>query len=291
MSPTMDDWTSQLDIQDKSAVNGNTAFAQSYSKELRDVVSRYAARLPRTLQRHLGPSELGHQCDRQLVGKMAGVGHSNASSLHDPWASFVGTAIHAILEDVFAWDASAQDPAKTPQENGSNPGRWEPERRVTPDPKSEAPHPGTADLYDWKCKAVVDHKCQSEGVRDKLKRNGPPPHYFYQMMLYAFGYMNEGFTVERIILVSWPRTKSSMDDIYVYEHVITQEDIDNTIKLLERTAVREELAKAVASGVLDLYDIPMTPSDSDCQYCPYYQPRAALDPSLKGCPGTAAKNS
>lgn len=288
--PTMDDWTNQLDIQDKSSVNGNTKFAQSYSKELRDVVSRYAARLPRTLQRHLGPSELGHQCDRQLVGKMAGVAHSNASSLHDPWASFVGTAIHAIMEDAFKWDASAQDPAKTPQENGKNPGRWEAERRVTPDPKSEAPHPGTADLYDWKYKAVVDWKAQSESVRDKLKRHGPPPHYFYQMMLYAFGYMWEGFTVERIVLVSLPRTKSSMDDIYVYEHVITQEDIDNTVKLLEKTAVREELAKAVASGVLDLYDIPMTPSDSDCQYCPFFQPRAAIDKSVKGCPGTAVKS-
>jgi hypothetical protein len=174
-------------------------------------------------------------------------------------------------------------------ENGQNPGRWEPERRVTPDPKSEQPHPGTADLYDWKYKAVVDHKCQSEGVRDKLKRNGPPPHYFFQMLLYGLGYRHEGFDVERIILVSWPRTKSSMDDIYVYEHIVTEADWQSVYDLLEKTKVREDLARLVASGDMDLFDIPMLPSESDCQYCPFFNPRAALDPKAKGCPGTAAK--
>lgn len=288
--PSMSDWSNQVEIADKSSVNGNTAFAQRYSVELRDAVTRFAARMARSLQRHLGPSELGHQCDRQLIGKMAGAGHGDSSnSLHDPWASFVGTAIHAILEDVFKWDAAAQDPQKSEAENGRNPGRWEAERRVTPDPKSPSPHPGTADLYDWKYKGVVDHKCQSEAVRDKLKRNGPPPHYFFQMMLYALGYMWAGFTVERIMLVSWPRTKSTMNDIYVYEHVITQDDMQATYDLLEKTAVREEIAKFVANGTISLYDIPMTPSDSDCQYCPFFNPRAAVDKSLKGCPGTASK--
>lgn len=267
--PTLDDWSNQVAIADTSASNGNTAFAQQYSKELRSAVSRYAARLPRTLQRHLGPSEVGHPCDRQVVGKMAGVSFGTASGnhLHDPWASFVGTAIHAMLEDVFKWDTAAPDPAKSDSENGLHPGRWEPERRVTPDPQAASPHPGTADLYDWKHRAVVDHKCQSEGVRDKLKRSGPPAHYFFQMMLYAFGYMWEGFKVERVVLVSWPRTKSSMDDIYVYEHVITDQDIKDTLALLEKTEVREKLAALIINGELNLFDIPATPSDDDCQYC------------------------
>lgn len=289
--PSLEDWATQQDINDKSSQNGNTAFAQQYSKEIRDVVFRYAARMPRSMQRHLGPSELGHQCDRQLVGKMAGVnlGNGNSSQLHDPWASYVGTAIHASMDDAFKWDAAEPDPDKLDMENGKNPGRWEPERRVTPDPESDSPHPGTADLYDHRYKAVVDWKCQSEGVRDKLKRNGPPPHYWYQMLLYSLGYMNEGFPVERMILVSLPRTKSSMDDIYCYEHVITQADLDATQDILRKTEAREQLAQIVASGDMDLFDIPATPSDSDCAYCPYFNPRAALDKNIRACPGTAAK--
>lgn len=228
-------------------------------------------------------------CDRQVIGKMAGVSLGSSNALHDPWASFVGTQIHAGLEDAFKWDAEAPDPEKSAMENGKNPGRWEPERRVTPDPQSAASHPGTADLYDHKFKCVVDHKCQSEGVRDKLKRHGPPPHYFFQMLLYALGYIHAGFDVERIVLVSWPRTKSSMDDIYVWEHVITEQDLIDVVDLLAKTEVREELAKLVAAGELDLYDVPMTPSNESCQYCSLYQPRAAIDPSVGGCPGTAAK--
>src|SRR5579859_2108510 len=131
--------------------SGNTPWAQRYSQELRDVVTRYAARLPRNVQRHLGPSELGHVCDRQVIGKMAGVtfgGTAGAVGGMYAWASMVGTAIHAFMEQAFTWDS----------ESGLNPGRWLTERRVTPDPGSPGPHPGTADLYDGLYRALVDHK-------------------------------------------------------------------------------------------------------------------------------------
>lgn len=41
---------------------GNSAFAARYARELREVVVRQAHRQPRNVQRHLGPSELGHIC-------------------------------------------------------------------------------------------------------------------------------------------------------------------------------------------------------------------------------------
>src|SRR6202012_5267972 len=105
------------------AMNGNSSWAQRYSQELREVVVRYADRLPRNVQRHLGPSELGHLCDRQLVGKMAGVslGSGNSNHMHDPWASIVGTAIHAFLEEAFKWEDSTL--------SGLNGHRWFTEKR------------------------------------------------------------------------------------------------------------------------------------------------------------------
>jgi len=42
--------------------NGNTAWAQRYGTELREIIVRQAHRQPRSVQRHLGPSELGHEC-------------------------------------------------------------------------------------------------------------------------------------------------------------------------------------------------------------------------------------
>lgn len=286
--PSLEAWAAQGRVHSPLlAQNGNSAWAQRYSQELREVVVRYADRLPRNVQRHLGPSELGHLCDRQLVGKMAGVslerGYSN--NLHDPWASIVGTAIHAFLEKAFHWEQ--QRLIEEQKLTSMHHVRWHTERRVTPDPASALPHPGTADLYDAQTRTLADHKCQSEGVRDKLRRSGPPHHYFMQMMLYAAGYMHEGFQVERVCLVSWPRTHSTLDDMFVWEHAVTADDVQKVVQLIELTGVREQLAALMARGELGLFDVPAVPSDDDCQYCPFFRPDAAYNPKVSGCPGTS----
>lgn len=41
---------------------GNTPWAAGYARELRDIVVRQANRQPRSVQRALGPSEIGHEC-------------------------------------------------------------------------------------------------------------------------------------------------------------------------------------------------------------------------------------
>jgi hypothetical protein len=205
--------------------------------------------------------------------------------MHDPWASIVGTAIHAFLEEAFKWETR-----RLIAEVGLSTSRWLTEHRVTPDPGSAMPHPGTADLYDANTFTLSDHKCQSEGIRDKLRRNGPPHHYFMQMLLYAVGYMHEGCQVDRVCLVSWPRTHSTMDDMYVWEHTITAADIALVVDLIEKTEIREQLAAIVVRGDLALMEIPATPSENDCQYCPFFRPDAAVNPNVRGCPGTAAKH-
>jgi hypothetical protein len=260
------------------AGNGNTPWAQRYAQELREVVIRFAARSPRTLQRHLGPSELGHHCDRQLVGKMAGVsfGAGAGNLLHDPWASIVGTAIHAYLDEAFTW-----------QSTWNEPGRWMTETRVTPDPGAQQPHPGTADLYDARTSTLADHKCQSEAIRTRLRRDGPPFHYYIQMLLYALGYMHLGYQVDRVALISWPRTKSTLDDMFVWEKTITAEDFKAVLEVLEKTVLREKLAGYLVDGSMSLFDIPPTPNDDDCQYCPFFNPAALGDGTAAGCPGTA----
>lgn len=259
--------------------NGNTPWAQRYAQELRDTVLKYAARLPRNMQRSLGPSELGHHCDRQLVGKMAGIEfHGGGNQLHDTWPSIVGTALHAFMEEAFRWDAT-----------WNSSGRWLTETRVTPDPGSLSPHPGTADLFDTVYNVLGDHKMQSEAIRTRLRRDGPPYHYYIQMLLYALGYMHRGHNVQRIVLISWPRTKSSLDDMYVWEKQVTLEDLREVEAVLDKTVAREQLAKFVAAGEMQFWDIPMTPSTDDCQYCPFFNPAALEDRTAAGCPGTALK--
>lgn len=255
--------------------NGNTAWAQNYAGELREIIYEHASQAPRTLQLHLGPSELGVVCDRQVAAKMAGVERTN--NVFDPWASIVGTALHLWFAECFAAD------------NGRHGLRWLVETRVTPHPD----HPGTADLYDAWTRAVVDHKNLGDTTLPKVKSDkGPPRHYVVQLLLYGLGFRKAGLPVDRVVLAAYPRTKSTLTNLYVWEHLWTPADDLLLETVFAQTAIRQILAKAIIAGDIDWMDVPATPDDSGCFYCPYYRPEVSHDNSTTtyGCPGTTGGN-
>jgi hypothetical protein len=210
-------------------------------------------------------------CDRQVVAKMAGAKATN--HVADPWASVMGTAGHAYVADAFDWDN---------RHNGYL--RWLTEARVTPDPGPD-PHPGTTDLYDLFEQAVVDHKFQGDSTRARLKSKGPPRHYYVQILLYGLGVLNLGLPVRRVAIVSWPRTKSTLDDMYVWSHVPTPDDWQLVNDVLVQTRFRQQVADAVRAGTMDLMDVPAVPEDNECYFCLLYRPQAFYDGQY-GCPGT-----
>lgn len=250
--------------------NASDIWAERYREEIRGIVTRYANRLPRSVQKRLGPSEVGHLCDRQVIGKMAGAPATN--HVADPWASIMGTAGHAFFADAFNWDNVHNDYL-----------RWLTEKRVTPDPGPSA-HPGTADIYDAFNRCVVDWKFQADSTRAKLKSHGPPRHYYVQILLYRRGYLNLGLPVDRVAIVSLPRTKSTMDDMYVWSHVPTPADDRLIEDVLTQTRFREEVAVWVREGRLSLMDVPATPDHDECFWCSLYRPQSAYDGQY-GCPG------
>jgi hypothetical protein len=262
-------------------VGGSSPWAARYAAELRRVILDYAARAPRTLQQHLGPSELGVPCDRQVAGKMAALPSTN--HVADPWPSIVGTACHAYAEEAFSADNLRQGLM-----------RWVTEQKVTPHPD----HPGTADLYDAVERAVVDHKFLGESSMVKVRRN-PPRHYVVQLLLYGLGYMKMGLPVRRVVLAAYPRTAASLDGLYVWERRMTNPDsyaglqditLENLTLLNEvytDTARRRQYADAITSGQIGLMDVPACPDDDTCYFCPFYRPQSAHD----GGPGCAGNRS
>lgn len=253
------------------STEGSTRWAELYGNELKGIIRRYAARSPRSIQKSLGPSELGEVCDRQVVAKMAGSKHTN--NVGDPWASIMGTAGHAYVEGAFNWDNQTEGYT-----------RWITEQRVTPDPGPD-PHPGTADLYDAFNRALVDHKFLGESSMSKLKSKGPKHTYFVQLLLYRRGFMQLGLPVDRVVLVAWPRTKSSLDEMYVWEHTPTAEDEALVDEVLRKTQARQYVASEVRAGRLNIMDVTPTPSDDSCYFCNLYRPQSAYDGKF-GCPGT-----
>lgn len=255
-------------------INGNTPFAQQYAQEMRQLAVQYADSDPRSVQKHLGPSEVGHVCHRQVAGKLAQLPKVN--HLTDPWASIMGRAGHKWTESMRLW---------VNQQTGRI--RFLAEHRVTPGGSGGAflAHPGSADAYDALHSAVVDDKFLGDTSMNKLKRVGPPRHYWTQFLLYRRGLLALGLPVDRIILLAWPRTRSTLDDLYVWEQVVTEADerfLDEVIA--PELDYRKQWAAALITGAAQLTDVPA--DSSDCHFCDYYRPATARDGGA-GCPGDA----
>lgn len=258
-----------------ASLSGSSPRARRYAAELRRVFLEHAARAPRTLQQHLGPSELGVECDRQVAGKMAALSPTNHVS--DPWPSIVGTACHAWAAEAFKADNLRQGVL-----------RWLAEQKVTPHPD----HPGTADLYDALEQAVVDHKFLAESSMAKIRKD-PPRKYVVQLLLYGIGYLRLGLPVRFVALAAYPRTAASLDGLYVWDRDLTGADgqlLPANFALIEQvftdTVRRRGQAEQLVAGSLRFEDVPATPDGDECYFCPFYRPQAAKDGG-PGCPGTA----
>lgn len=251
-------------------LNSNTAWGARYASEIRRVVFAAAAQAPRSLQHHLGPSEIGHVCDRQVAGKLAGLARTN--HVQDPWPSIVGTATHAWLEQAFR---SENDRIGCI--------RWVPEARVTPIDG----HPGTADLYDAEEQAVCDHKVLGHTSMAKVRSaGGPPRHYVVQLLLYARGYRRLGLPVTRVTILAYPRTLASLDGLYVWDRPYTPADDDLLDDVVHQLNARKDWAAALMRGAAQLRDVPADTADG-CHFCEFFRPQSARD-SGPGCPGTGS---
>lgn len=251
----------------RTAVAGNTPWAARYAAEIRELVRWHAEHAPRNVQSYLGPSEIGSDCDRQVIGKMAGLPATNHVS--DPWPSIVGTAVHAWLADAF-----------TAENRRLAAPRWLAEQRVTPDPR----HPGTADLYDAYYRLVDDHKVLGESSMNKLKSRGPSRRYKVQLGLYGIGYIRLGLPVDGVVLLAYPRTGSSLEAIYAWHEPLDTPFLQLLTEVLGDTDRRHALAAELAAGRIQFTDLTASPDDDECYFCPFYRPDALT--SGVGCAGT-----
>src|SRR5580704_5039743 len=81
----------------RQPLEGEAALIAAHMKE---VWWRGTAHSTRSMQQTLGPSEIGHECDRRLAYKLAGYPTVNPTA--SGWAAWVGTQIHRGLAELFA---------------------------------------------------------------------------------------------------------------------------------------------------------------------------------------------
>ncbi len=229
-------------------LDGSDEWASKYARELRGVIIRQATFAPRSLQAHLGPSEIGESCDRQIVGKLIGVQRTNHVS--DPWPSIVGTAVHAWLA-IACNDDNERERFL----------RWITEAAVEPAPG----YGGHADLYDITEKCVVDWKILGPSSLAKIKSSeGPPRRYKVQLLLYGRGYRNLGLPVHRVVIAALPRTASTLDGMYIWSHNCGPDDDILVNEVLDQMIIRQAAAQMIREGRLSLREVRATPSDESC---------------------------
>jgi hypothetical protein len=220
----------------------------------------------RSQQVALGCSEVGHECDRRLAYRIAGVeagGYGN-----DPWPAIVGTSIHAWMEQAINDFQAVHGVSE-----------WITEMEVLPSPLVM----GHTDLY--REGLVLDWKFPSPDNLRKMREAGPSVQYVTQVQLYGLGHVNAGRRVDRVGIVALGR-QGWLKDMYVWT---TEFDRSAAEAALNRIyAIGHQLIAAETNGPSLTDDqiwqsFPATPSRL-CSWCPFYR-RDLAEAGRKGCPG------
>lgn len=147
---------------------------------------------PRSLQKRIGPSEIGIDCDRRLLHKLA----------QDPepdrgiaWKPELGTAMHEHLERMFQASNTTYDPMV----------RWLTEQKVTVGYIGDRPITGSCDLFDTYEQVVYDHKIVGNSTLTKYRLHGPSHQYRVQANLYGLGWVLAGYQPTEVAICFLPR--------------------------------------------------------------------------------------
>ena len=230
-------------------------------------VKAAARNAPRSRQAAPGPSELGTPCTRRLAYKVLDW-PAKPNSGTDPWASVIGTSVHAWMAAAFA-----EENRQLGEE------RYLIERRVfLPGGIS-----GSSDLYDRETGVNNDWKITSLDNLKKYRRDGPGAQYRAQAHLYALGMQLAGEKPRHVAITFLPRG-GRIDGLWVWT-----EPYDPSVAV---GAIKRYQATCTALWTLDPEKHPsrwaMFPTaDAHCTWCPFHLPGSA-DLS-QGCPGHNTK--
>lgn len=170
-------------------------------KEARGIIEHGITHQPRSLQRTIGPSEIGTDCDHCLAAKLAGWEQTERSV---PWLPYIGTSVHAAIEDVFIRHEN--------QRNAQHTGglRYLVEARTMVGHIGGKEIWGSTDLVDLAAGMTVDWKIVGASTLTNAKR-GPTPVYRVQADLYAKGWNDAGHRIDHVAIAYLPRNAVSLD--------------------------------------------------------------------------------
>lgn len=236
---------------------GPRKMEDAVKSRIKEVIRWADSQSDRSLQMGLGPSELGHECERYLAYRIAGV--DGANRYMDPWKAIVGTAVHKWLEDaVNAYQLK----------HGLH--EFVTEATIPIDPMIS----GHSDLFWRNC--VWDYKTKGKDKLKDFKLHGPSDKEIDQIQLYGLGQANLGRKVEYVGIIALPRD-GWLEDIVVWADRFDSRYARSILQRPYNIAHR-----LLGSEPVDWESIPAQPSRL-CGFCPFYRGGGPADST--GCPG------
>lgn len=238
--------------------------------ELLAIVEDAIANHPRSLQKRIGPSEIGNPCARRIGYTLLEAPTFNPRV---NWKAFVGTAMHEKLEAVL--DAHNLNLAFTDPAWPAGEERFYVEQRVSAGEIADQVIDGSTDVYDRVTCTVIDWKLVGPTKIRDYKRNGPGSQYRIQVHAYGRGWIRRGLPVDRVMIAFLPRNGELRDS------VLWSEPYDEQVAVDGFTRANGIAATTTAMGVRALPVLPT--ADAYCTHCDYFK-HASTD-LTQGCPG------
>lgn len=226
--------------------------AKGIADQVFDIMIDKMVNQPRSLQKRIGPSEFGIECDRALLHKLA---RTPEPPRGPAWKPQVGTALHDQQERWFT-EAAAK--------GASEENRWLCEQSVVVGKIGGEDHAGSTDLFDAWGHAVGDWKFIGPKPLASYRSKGPSNRYRVQAHTYGRGWELEGWQVDLVMIFFIPRD-GELSDSYVWSepyNPLVAADALNKLNTLDglRTAIGLEQA-------LTLYPL------CDDRFCPWCAPQ------------------
>ncbi len=203
---------------------------------------------PRSLQKRIGPSELGMECEHCLAAKLAGWEQTPEAA----WLPAIGTFVHAGLADIF----------------NRHPDRWLVEHEVMVGWVGNAEIWGSSDLFDTETGTVIDFKIVGATTLKKAK-TGPSKQYFTQANLYGTGFVNAGHTVTKVAICYLPRNAISLEQGVWWENHHDPAVAAAALENAERLTAQIDLLASIDPAAVDVW-IRGLERHPDCYQCARY---------------------
>ncbi|MDN5670060.1 MAG: hypothetical protein L0G87_16870 [Renibacterium salmoninarum] len=225
-------------------------------QELRALIEHSILNQPRSRQKTIGPSEIGTDCDHCLAAKLAGW---ESTEQGVPWLPFVGTAVHAALEEmVIQYEANRNAPNTTGR-------RYLTEARTMVGVIDGTEIWGSTDLVDLAAGVTFDYKIVGATTLRTAKA-GPSNVYRVQQHLYAKGWNDAGHRIDHVAIAYLPRNSVVLSDAVWWNEPYDRSIAQNALDRANGFAVNVRALRSISEAAADEY-IRALPRAKSCRDC------------------------